>query len=199
MNSRILDMVGVGVLLAAFSPILLRDHSAEIHQTHCSLNNDRRKVLGGKPSSEATLPRRLDRAVRLNADQQRRLAAMERLFSEDPLDKVAAAQVVAGFNDEDAFMAVAQCVARTEATGETHDLELATQLGEILSGLEGYHLIGIATELAYSPSHVVAEAATNVAIASSGVEVHDAFGTEVNVSEATELDVFVDGLLQSDE
>jgi hypothetical protein len=92
---------------------------------------------------------------------------LNRLYESPSIDdRLAAARQIAARNDERGMSDLATFINAAEENGEPSLLALAGQVAEMLSQMQGPEIEGLATELAYSPSVLVAEAAVNAAVKS---------------------------------
>lgn len=80
--------------------------------------------------------------------------------------KLAAARQIAARGDESSFRSIATVLMAAEMTGEATNETLAKELAQILRQMRGPQIQAVATELAYSPSPLLSEAATDAAVAS---------------------------------
>jgi hypothetical protein len=80
-------------------------------------------------------------------------------------DKLEAARHIAARGNEAAFVDLATFIAAAEATGDDTLVDIARQVAGILAQMRGTEIQAAATEFAYSPSALVAEAAVNAAVA----------------------------------
>jgi hypothetical protein len=104
--------------------------------------------------------------TRAHGDLAKSMEALLDILYEAPSAsaRLAAAQEIARQGNERAFDGLATFVAAAESTGEESLLSLATQVADVLGQMHGEAIHGIATELAYSPSALVAEAAVNAVV-----------------------------------
>lgn len=84
-------------------------------------------------------------------------------------DRLNAARQLAARGTEESFVDLATFIAAAEAEGDESLLHVAQQVADILGKMHGIEITAIATELAYGPSPLVAEAAVNAAIAAEPV------------------------------
>ena len=80
--------------------------------------------------------------------------------------KLTAARQIAARGDENSFRSIAAVLVASEMTGEPTNEALAKELALVLRQMRGPQIQAVATELAYSPSALLSEAATDAAIAS---------------------------------
>jgi hypothetical protein len=115
-------------------------------------------------------------------------------------DRLQAARLLAVRGDEEAFLDLASFIVAAEATGEGALLDLAQQVATILGQMYGAEIQTIATELAYSPSELVAEAAVNAAVAAEPAQVPQWFesGTVQNPADQSALDDYLQKLQEYD-
>ena len=196
MKSKILIYLAMALVAFAVGIILSKKPSAglakQFGQSERSYHN---RGDGGESDFHSNR-----RPVPLKSEKNSRRIAFDRLLnSSSRTEKLAAAAMVAAFNDEAALEILAQSIAQVEASGENDDLELARQLGEILSGMHGEQLIELAQELAYSSSQTVSEAATNVAVASAGGGMSEGFEATTEGNASSDLTEIVQELLQSEQ
>jgi len=197
MKSKILIFAASALLVLAVGIILLKTHCPQSAVGIADVGSGGEAAYRTGADCRETNGRITRRIILVDGDRNRRQRAMNRLSSEDPQEKLAAAAEIAAFNDEEAFESLAECIAREETSGDD-DLDVPRQLGAILTGMRGEQLAGVATKLAYSPSPTVAEAATDVAVTSAGGEVYEAFETKASDPEPSELTDIVYELLEVD-
>ena len=115
-------------------------------------------------------------------------------------DRLQAARQLAVRGDEAAFLDLASFIVAAEATGEGALIDLAQQVATILGQMHGAEIQTIATELAYSPSKVVAEAAVNAAVAAEPAQVPQWIesGTVQNPADQRALDDYLQKLQEYD-
>ena len=115
-------------------------------------------------------------------------------------ERLEAARQIAASGDETAFRNLATFIVAAEATGESSLLGMAQQVAAILGQMHGEQVPTIATELAYSPSALVAEAAVNAAVAAEPVQVPQGFevGMAQNPADQNALDDYLQQLHQYD-
>lgn len=81
-------------------------------------------------------------------------------------DRLAAARQIAARNDERGMSALATFISAAEEHGDPSLVSLAGEVAKILGQMHGPGVEALATELAYAPSSLVAEAAVNAAVRS---------------------------------
>lgn len=115
-------------------------------------------------------------------------------------ERLEAARQIAARGDETAFRNLATFIVAAEATGESSLLGMAQQVAAILGQMQGDQIQTIATELAYSPSALVAEAAVNAAVAAEAAQVPQGFeaGMAQNPADQNALDDYLQQLHQYD-
>lgn len=126
---------------------------------------------------------------------------LDRLYESPSIaDRLAAAQKIAARNDERGMSDLATFISAAEENGDASLLSLAGQVVEILGRMHGPAIEGIATELAYSPSALVAEAAVNAAVNSHPTQAAQqlAPGTVHAPADQQALDGYVQQLLQAE-
>lgn len=108
-------------------------------------------------------------------------------------ERLSADRHIAARGDELAFFDLAAFIAEAEATGDYTLVEVARQGASILAQMHGPEILTAATELAYSPSALVAEAAVNAAVASEPETNPQWFdsGSFQNPADQDALDAFV--------
>jgi hypothetical protein len=113
-------------------------------------------------------------------------------------ERLNSARHIAARGDESAFLDLAKFIAAAEATGDDTLVEVASQVATILSQMHGTEIQGVATELAYSPSPLVAEAAVNAAVAAEPVASPQWFdsGSMQSPADQDSLDNFVQQLAE---
>jgi hypothetical protein len=115
-------------------------------------------------------------------------------------ERLAAARQIAARNDEQGMSDLATFISAAEENGEASLLALAGQLADILGQMHGPGVEAIATELAYSPSALVAEAAVNAAVKTQPVQApqHFALGTGQLPADQNALDGYVQKMRQEE-
>jgi len=115
-------------------------------------------------------------------------------------ERLSADRHIAARGDESAFLDLATIIAEAEATGDDTLMEVARQSASILAQMHGAEILTVATELAYSPSALVAEAAVDAAVASepeTNPQLFDS-GLFQNPADQDALDAFVQQLADFD-
>ena len=115
-------------------------------------------------------------------------------------ERLAAARQIATRNDEEGMGDLATFISAAEATGDDSLLSLAAQVAEIMGRMHGLGIEAIATELAYAPSALVAEAAVNAAVKSKPEQAPQYFtlGTGYLPTDQAALDGYAQQLLQTE-
>ena len=115
-------------------------------------------------------------------------------------DRLAAARQLAARNDETGMTDLALFIAAAEATGEETLLPLAEQVAGILGQMRGPGVQALATELAYSASPLVAQAAVDAAVASEPVAAPQQFGVAMlpNPADQQQLEEAIQRLHESE-
>ncbi len=115
-------------------------------------------------------------------------------------DSLQAARQLAACGNEAAFLDLATFIVAAETTGEGALLDVAQQVAAILSQMHGEEIQTIATELAYSPSDLVAEAAVNAAVATEPAQAPQWFesGMVQNPADQSALDDYLQKLQEYD-
>jgi hypothetical protein len=115
-------------------------------------------------------------------------------------DRLQAARQLAACGNEAAFLDLATFIVAAEATGEGALLGVAQQVAAILGQMHGEEIRTIATELAYSPSAIVAEAAVNAAIVAEPAQAPQWFesGMVQNPADQSALDEYLQKLQEYD-
>lgn len=91
-------------------------------------------------------------------------------------DRLVAARQLAARNDETGMTDLAMFIAAAEETGDDTVLPLAENVARILGEMRGPGVQALATELAYSASPLVAQAAVDAAVASEPAAAPQQFG-----------------------
>ena len=91
-------------------------------------------------------------------------------------DRLAAARQLAARNDETGMTGLAMFIAAAEATGDVTEQLFAENVASILGQMRGPGVQALATELAYSASPLVAQAAVDAAVASEPAAAPQQFG-----------------------
>ena len=115
-------------------------------------------------------------------------------------DRLQAARQLAASGNEAAFLDLAAFIVAAEATSEGALRGVAQQVAAILGQMHGEEIQTIATELAYSPSELVAEAAVNVAVAAEPAQAPQWFesGMVQNPADQSALDDYLQKLEEYD-
>ena len=115
-------------------------------------------------------------------------------------DRLAAARQIAARNDERGMSDLAIFISAAEENGDASLLSLAGQVAEILGGMHGPAVEAVATELAYSPRSLVAEAAVNAVVKSQPAQAAQEFtpGAVHAPADQQALDGYVQQLLQAE-
>jgi hypothetical protein len=115
-------------------------------------------------------------------------------------DRLQAARQLAACGNEAAFVDLTTFIVAAEATGEDALLSMAQQVAAILGQMHGEEIQTIATEFAYSPSGLVAEAAVNSAVAAEPAQSPQRFesGMLQNSPEQSALDDHLQKLQELD-
>lgn len=91
---------------------------------------------------------------------------LKTLYESPAIDeRLSAARQIAARGNESAFLDLPTFIAAAEATGDDTLVSVAREVASILAQMHGAEIQTAATELAYSPSTIVAEAAVNAAVA----------------------------------
>ena len=115
-------------------------------------------------------------------------------------ERLEVARHIAARGDESAFLDLATFIAAAEASGDNAHMDVARQVAGILAQMHGVEIQSAATELAYSPSALVAEAAVNAAVVTetgSTPQWVDS-GSILNSSDQGALDAFLQQLADQD-
>lgn len=126
---------------------------------------------------------------------------LKTLYESPAIDeRLSAARHIAASGDEPAFLDLATFIAAAEATGDHTHVDVATQVASILAQMHGVEIQTIATELAYSPSALVAEAAVNAAVAAEPATTPQWFdsGLLPNPADQDALDAYLQQLADFD-
>lgn len=115
-------------------------------------------------------------------------------------DRLVAARQIAARNDERGMSDLATFIGAAEENGDASLLSLASQVAEMVGEMHGPAIEGIAIELAYSPSALIAEAAVNAAVKSLPAQAAEEFtpGAEYAPADQQALDRYVQQLLQAE-
>lgn len=115
-------------------------------------------------------------------------------------DRLAAARQLAARNDEAGMTDLAKFVAAAEATGEETLQPIAQQVASVLGQMRGPGIVALATELAYSASPLVAQAAVDAAVASEPTNAPQQFSATVlpNPPDQRQLEEFIQRLHESE-
>jgi hypothetical protein len=115
-------------------------------------------------------------------------------------DRLAAARQIGALNNDTGMTDLAMFIAATEATGDNTLLPLAEQVASILGQMRGPGVQALATELAYSASPLVAEAAVNAAVNSEPEQALQQFGVAMlpNPADQQQLDEAIERLCESE-
>jgi hypothetical protein len=88
-------------------------------------------------------------------------------------DRIEAARQIAARNDERGMSDLATFISAAEEHGDPSLMTLAEEVAEVLGQMHGPEVEALATELAYAPSSLVAEAAVNAAVRSKANQVSE--------------------------
>jgi hypothetical protein len=115
-------------------------------------------------------------------------------------ERLAAARQIAARNDEPGMAALATFISAAEENGDPSLLLLAGQVAELLGAMHGLGVEDIATELAYSPSRLVAEAAVDAAVKSQPAQAAQQFtpGAAHAPADQQALDGYVQEILEAE-
>lgn len=115
-------------------------------------------------------------------------------------DRLAAARQLAARNDEAGMTDLGMFIAAAEETGDDTVLTLAEQVASILGQMRGPGVQALATELAYSASPLVAQAAVDAAVASEPAAAPQQFGVAVlpNPADQRQLEEAIQRLHESE-